>query len=487
MIKKALYIILASITIGWFFVSCEEDAFLPEEGDLLAFSHDTVMFDTIFTVLGSTTQSFRVINPQSRPITVSSIRLAGGNDSFYRLNIDGDPLNEREDVVIPAFDSIYIFVEVTIDPNGVDQPLVVQDSVLFETGNTLQDVDLVAWGQDFNLIKGEVLQTQTWADKKPYVVYDYAIVDSGQVLTINPGTRIFFHDTAGMYVLGAIRAEGTSEEPILFAGDRLEEMYEDLPDQWQGIILFPNKMENTFSNVEIKNANIGLQVGTLEYEGSATAKLHNVVIQHMSYAGIFALKSKIEATNTLVADCGFYGVALLVGGSYDFNHTTIANYYTWKRNGPALVISNILIDSNSKFIEVYENDLTRANFKNSIIWGTQNSELLIGNSENKICNYNFDYCMVKTGDSIDTENYPDNFTNLVDDYSHPDSIKHLFIDPYAYNFNLDTLSLAKDAGKIEYGRLVPYDLNNVSRLEDIAPDLGAFERIEEETENEDTD
>jgi hypothetical protein len=350
----------------------------------------------------------------------------------------------------------------------------------------LQDVDLVAWGQDFNLIKGEVLQTQTWADKKPYVVYDYAIVDSGQVLTINPGTRIFFHDTAGLYVLGAVKAEGTPEEPILFAGDRLEELYEDVPDQWQGIILFPNEMENNFTNVEIKNATIGLQVGTLEYEGSAKVQLNNVIIQHMSYAGIFALKSVIDATNTLVADCGYYSVALIVGGSYDFNHTTIANYWA-SHKGPALVISNILIDSNSKFIEVYENDLTRANFRNSIIWGSQNSELLIGNSENKICNYNFDYCMVKTGDSIDTENYPENFTNLVNEYIHPDSVKHLFIDPYAYNFNLDTLSLAKDAGNIEYGKLAPYDLNNVSRLEDIAPDLGAFERIEEETGNEDTD
>ncbi|MBN1926021.1 MAG: hypothetical protein JW798_09305 [Prolixibacteraceae bacterium] len=483
MIRKAFHIIFIAVALGWVLLSCEEDRYFSSGKAVLKFSQDTVMFDTIFTVLGSTTQSFRVINPYSQSLVVSSIKLAGGNESFYRLNIDGEPVNEIEDVVIPAFDSIYIFVEVTIDPNGVDQPLVVQDSVIFETNNTLQDVDLVAWGQDFNLIKGEILTTQTWADKKPYLVYDYAIVDSNQVLTIEPGTRIFFHDKAAMFVLGAIMAEGSVEDPILFAGDRLEDLYEDVPDQWYGILLFPNNLKNIFSNVEIKNATIGLQVGTLEYEGAASAKLHNVVIQHMSYAGLFAIKSVIDATNTLVTDCGYYTVALLVGGSYDFNHCTIANYWG-SQKGPALVVSNILVNTEGEFVEVYEDDLARANFKNSIIWGSQNSELLIGNSENKQCNYLFDYCMVKTGDSIDTENFPENFTNMVDDYNHPDSIKHLFTDPYAYDFNLDTLSLAKDAGNIEYGRLVPYDLNNVSRLEDIAPDLGAYEYIEEVSDDE---
>jgi hypothetical protein len=483
LIKKALYIILASITIAWIFVSCEEDRYFSSGNAVLEFSQDTVMFDTIFTVLGSTTQSFRVINPRSRPVTVSSIRLAGGSDSFYRLNIDGEPVNERADVVIPAFDSIYIFVEVTINPNGVDQPLVVQDSVLFETGNTLQDVDLVAWGQDFNLIKGEVLQTQTWADKKPYLVYDSAYVDSGQILTIAPGSRVYFHDRAYLKAFGAVEATGTVEEPILFAGDRLEEMYEDIPDQWQGIILYPNDIESTFTNVEIKNANSGLVVFTTDNENAAKVKLHNVIIQHMSWAGIFAVNSNLEASNTLVADCGYYCVAFSLGGNYEFNHCTIANYWTMKRNGPALIISHFLEYGNYTYV----NELKQANFKNSIIWGSANSELSIKKYEDLQMNYHFDYCMVKTGDSINTENYPENFTNLVDDYIHPDSVKHLFIDPYAYNFNLDTLSLAKDAGNIEYGKLAPYDLNNVSRLEDIAPDLGAFERIEEETGNEDTD
>ena len=43
---------------------------------------------------------------------------------------------------------------------------------------------------------------------------------------------------------------------------------------------------------------------------------------------------------------------------------------------------------------------------------------------------------------------------------------------------LDTLSPAKDIGSFAVGRLVPLDLLQNSRLNDLGPDLGAYERIE---------
>ena len=79
---------------------------------------------------------------------VSSIRLATGDQSMFRLNVDGLPGRSFSDVEIGADDSIFIFVEVTVDPNNQNTPLVVTDSILFETNGNLQDIDLVAWGQD---------------------------------------------------------------------------------------------------------------------------------------------------------------------------------------------------------------------------------------------------------------------------------------------------------------------------------------------------
>ena len=89
------------------------------------------------------------------------------------------------DVEIGAEDSLFIFVEVTIDPNNQNTPLIVTDSILFETNGNLQDIDLVAWGQDAHYYRNlpEVHSVflncnDVWNNDKPYVIYGYALVDS---------------------------------------------------------------------------------------------------------------------------------------------------------------------------------------------------------------------------------------------------------------------------------------------------------------------
>lgn len=439
------------------------------------------MFDTIFTTVGSTTQSFRVINRRNQSILISSIELAGGEHSAYRLNIDGELANELYDVEIPPNDSIYIFVELTVDPNGFNQPMIVQDSVVFVTNSNMQDIDLLAWGQDFIPIDKEVITTTTWTADKPYLIYNYAYVDSGEVLTIEPGTRIFFHKDAGLYSKGAINAVGTYTEPISFSGDRLEEFYDDVPDQWQGILIYPNETPSIFENVSIKNANIGLQVGTIENEGAAYVKLHNVAIENMSYAGIFAMKSQIEATNTLIANCGYYCVTLLIGGSYDFTHCTIANSWgeTTRETASVVITNQLVIDTDEGRI-LYTGDLYNANWKNSIIWGDLNSEIDFAYQENSLYNYSFENCLIKLADSIDTSN-PDLFSSIILNE------KPSFVNMANYDYQLDTLSPAQNAGAPKFGELVPLDLNGVSRLNDEAPDLGAYERVEMEEGDETED
>lgn len=471
--RTLIHIFIIFIVIAAFFSSCKDENYITTEDAKLSFSLDTLTFDTIFTTIGSTTQSFRVINTYNQPILISSIRLAGGDNSAYRLNIDGELTNELVDVELPAHDSIFIFVELTVDPNGSNQPMIVQDSILFMTNSNLQDIDLLAWGQDFVPIRQkEITENTTWTAEKPYLVYDYAYVDSNQVLTIEPGAKIYFHKGAGLYGKGAIKAIGTPDKPIIFTGDRLEEMYFDIPDQWKGILLFPSLQLNEFENVEISCANIGLQVGTIEDEGSAYVRLHNVKIEHMAFAGLFALKSQIAATNTLVEDCGYYCVTLLVGGSYEFTHCTVANYWNMNysnRQTASLLISNQLIIDDI----LYRGDLVNATWRNSIIWGNIASEIDFGQNEEALFNYQFDNCIIKIADSINTSD-PDIYTSVIK------NIDPKFIDISTYDFQLDTLSPAKDIGLKAYGDLVPLDLNNVSRASDAGPDLGVFERVENE-------
>lgn len=434
------------------------------------------MFDTVFTTLGSTTQHLKIYNDFDQKLLISSIKLAKGDLSNFRLNINGISSNEVQDMEIAPFDSIYIFVEVTVDPNGQNLPLVVRDSILFVTNMNRQDVDLLAWGQDFKHIKQKRLKTTTWTNEKPYLVYNYAFVDSNATLTIEPGTKIYFHKDAGMYVKGRVVANGTVDSPIIFQGDRLEDVYANIPDQWSQILLYSGSKNNEFSNVEIKNAEIGLQVGNIEDEGFASVKLTNTKIQNMAFAGIFAMKSEIVADNCLITNCGSYAVALLVGGSYDFTHSTIANYwggYSSKaRTTPSLLIQNFVVVKPDN--SVYVGDLSKATFGNCIITGNtlSGNELYLDKRNDALFNYKFDRCILQVADTFKTTNV-DRYVNILK------GLDPKFIDPYLkFNFELDTLSPAKDTGRLSIGRLVPNDLKGRDRLNDKGPDLGALERQE---------
>jgi len=471
--------LLAVVAIVVSLFSCENEGYLDSPDAQLKFSLDTITFDTIFTTIGSTTQRFTVHNPYNENILISRIRLAGGDFSSFRLNINGEVGNEVYETEVPARDSIFIFVEVTIDPNGENLPMVVQDSIEFTTNSNIQNIQLIAYGQDFKLIKGETIKTTTWTSEKPYLIYDYAYIDSTSVLTIEPGTKIYFHKGAGLYSRGTIIANGTFQDQIHFLPDRLEESYENIPDQWNGIVLFSGSHDNVFDFCVIKNANIGLQVGTIENEGFASVSLTNSQIENMAYAGLFALKSKIYAYNDLVANCGFYAVALLIGGEYEFYHTTVANYwgnYSSKaRSSASLVISNILIIPDASGGSVsYSGDLKKAFFANSIVFGNIIQEIELGNNNKNEFNYYFENCIVQVADTFNTSN-KDHFKNVWKGVKYDPR----FIDPYKeYNYQLDTLSPAKDIGKTEYGEKFPLDILKRDRTVDKGPDLGAYERIE---------
>lgn len=482
MFRYLLQILAVAVIIVSLF-SCEDDGYMTSPDAQLRFSVDSITFDTIFTTIGSTTQRFTVQNPYDESVLISRIRLAGGEYSNFRLNVNGFVGDELFEIEVPAKDSIYIFVEVTIDPNGQNTPMVVQDSIEFTTNTNSQNIQLEAYGQDFKLIKSETIQTTTWTAEKPYLVYDFAYVDSTATLTIEPGTKIYFHKDAGLYVRGNVIADGTYQEPIQFLADRLEPSYENIPDQWNGIVLFSGSHNNVFDFVSIKNANIGLQVGNIENDGFASLELTNSRIENMAYAGLFAMKSKIYAYNDVIANCGFYATALLVGGEYEFYHTTIANYWgnygTQIRTTPSLVISNVLVvDSDNGKIS-YNGDLEKATFGNSIVYGNINKELELGDNGENEFNFLFDHCILQIPDTTNTEN-KDHYIEVLKGPEYDPN----FVDPYdAFNYQLDTLSSAIDIGKNEYAKQFPLDLLNKSRIGDSGPDLGAYERIVKKDEN----
>ena len=145
-IMRYFFLFLFAITI---FNSCrKEEKITSDPSAKLEFSGDTVLFDTVFTTVGSTVASFLVYNPNDKKVVISSIQLAGGETSQFRLNIDGVPGASASNVEISGHDSLFIFVEVNIDPTNALSPFLVKDSILFSTNGNVQDIKLLAYGQD---------------------------------------------------------------------------------------------------------------------------------------------------------------------------------------------------------------------------------------------------------------------------------------------------------------------------------------------------
>jgi len=86
---------------------CKKNSQLTSGGEV-RFSTDTLAFDTVFTAAGSFTLSLKIINPQNERIVLSSVRLEQGNNSFFKLNVDGFAGNNIQDLEIAANDSAYV-------------------------------------------------------------------------------------------------------------------------------------------------------------------------------------------------------------------------------------------------------------------------------------------------------------------------------------------------------------------------------------------
>jgi hypothetical protein len=181
--------------------SCNKNVLLSKGN--LTFSTDTLVFDTVFTTVGSTTKSIKIYNPDQRSLQIEEIELMGAEQSVYRINLDGVAGHLHTDLLIEAQDSLFIFVEVTLQVNNATNPLIIEDSIRFRTNGKDQYVKLAAWGQDayfhYSNFQAQIFDFNEgiWPNDKPHVIYGAAIVDSAKNLTIPAGTKIHLHKNRG--------------------------------------------------------------------------------------------------------------------------------------------------------------------------------------------------------------------------------------------------------------------------------------------------
>jgi hypothetical protein len=482
-----LLIVVVSIFSIFSLPSCKKEEILKDGSVKLRFSEDTLLYDTVFVTIGSITKNLKVYNNYSQPISISSIRLAGGSSSNFRMNVNGLPGSNFSNIEIRSGDSLWIFVEVTVDQNNQNLPFIIKDSIIFETNGNVQDVDLVAWGQNahffvasqqnvnlppYVLIDTSLNATSVWNDSLPYVIYGgYAVVDSSNTLIINPGTQIHCSNGGGLWVYkgGTLKVQGTKAKPVVFQGLRREQSYQDEPGQWDRIWINDGGV-NEIDYAIIKNAFIGLQCETLFAPAMPVSlKVTNTIIKNMSGVGILARNFKIDGWNDLVGNCGQYATAFTIGGSYDFRQCTFANYWNANQRGtPAFYMNNYTTDANNMDVPVA---LTRANFFNCIITGNNDNEFEVDMKSGADSIYNFSNVLITAN-----AKHPTNGSGYTKIFRNEDA---KFKEVQKNDYSLDSLSFCIDKGDINLNNANPAlstDQQGNIRPQGAAPDLGALER-----------
>ena len=477
---KYISILVIALFLG--FASCNKPPKFSDDSSLkVAFSMDTVTFDTVFTTIGSSTRQLMIYNNNDENLKISSIRLEGGNQSQFSINVDGQSGYQFSDIEIYSKDSIFVFVRVTVNPNDQNTPFFVEDKLIFETNDNEQTVSLTAYGQNANYIianqeiKGfpkfkiiaDSLQEVHWTAERPYVIYGYALINSYGTLVIEPGTQIHFHSGGGLWAFseGQLRVEGTPENPVVFQGDRLEDFYADEPGQWDRIWLMEAREGHGHSikNAIIKNGFIGIQAQRFQKANRAFLDIHNTIIDNHSGIGIYTNLYNLKASNFVVSNCGNYAVALTGGGQYIFDQGTIANYWNKStRNTPSLFFNNV-------YQNPYDGNLYGYDFifemNNCIVYGNHEDEFDTEFSPGHDTTYVFKNSIIKTKRN-------DNDTNYIECLFNKDP---RFVNK-EFDYHLDSLSPAIGIGNPKYSTgLLQYDLDGVARGN--KPDAGAYQYV----------
>jgi len=429
-------------------VGCSDsESFTTDTHARLTFSVDTVKMDTVFSSVGSSTYSFWVFNHHSQNIRLKSVRLRSGNQTGFRVNVDGSYLDNALGSVagnleVRSGDSIRVFVELTAPENGQPEAMLVQDELLFslESG-TEQSVCLRGYAWDAIWLHDVVVGKDSVIDaRKPVVVYGGILIDSTATLTIR-GTTLYFHDKAGIDVYGRLTAER-----CLLRGDRLDHMFDYLPydrvsGQWRGVHFHSSSSGNVLVDTEIRNPEHGIVVDSAAFSSNVQRIfMERCVVHNCKGAGLKAFNATIgllncQFSNTL-DDC-----VSVYGGLVVLQHCTLAQFYPFSANrGAALRFTNYYND--------YSYPLFMLQCTGSIVTGYADDVVMGEMRDTTIAyNYYFEDDVLRTPEVSDSTR----FVNII--WEHPvdsgmgkEHFRLIDEENLQYDFHLDSASVAQGKG-----------------------------------------
>jgi hypothetical protein len=484
------------------FSSCRTDFDTVASSGNLKFSKDTVYLDTVFKNIGSGTYQLKVYNTSKDDISIPTIQLKNGLNSKYRMTVDGMSGNNGKifnKVTLLAKDSLYIFIETTADITDADPTdFLYTDQIQFDSGSNLQEVALVTLIQDavflypkqntdgtkekiqidgkptdgFYLNENDPVNGNEllFTNQKPYVIYGFAGVPESKTVTFEAGARVFFHANSGLYVAnkaslqinGAVSATDQLENEVIFEGDRLESLYDNIPGQWNSVILANGSKNHSINHLTLKNAIIGLNFKSPN--NNTTIQIRNTQIYNCAEYGILAQNAHINGENIVINYSGLASLSCVYGGNYLFTHCTFNN--NWQGNSQLAVnLSNTLAGATPE-----SNPLTQATFNNCIIYGSSTNEFNLNKNTNAAFVFQLNNCLLKFNSSTTNPDY-----QFKTDALHYNQII-LNENPKFYNvsqnkLNINTTSASFAKGNQAY--IIPLDIIGAARTS--PPDLGAYQ------------
>ena len=427
----------------------------------VSLSADAILFDTVFTSIGSTSRRLKIKNPNANAININTIKLVGGNSSAFSLNINGNANSEVTNLRLNGKDSMSVFIKVNINPSSANLPFIVQDSILIEYNGNKQRIPLIAYGQNAVFLNNVTLTGNvTWSSPLPYIVYKSVTVAENAILTLPPGAKILFHNNASLHVKGTLIANGTKADSIFFASDRLEQVYANQSGQWNGIHFYPESKNSKINYGIIKNGVVGLTVDSLSLNQQPKLLLANTIVKNMEVVGFLGYQTDLAAFNNLFYNCGQYLFYVAGGGQYNLKQNTFVGHTAdFFRKTPSLYFSDDVSSTLAGNLNL--------TMYNNIVWGRLADELVIDKkSSNTTVVSNLQYNLLKS-----TQQNFQNHGNIL-------NLDPQFVNATSGNFKLGNNSPAKSkginlSGDPYFTGFLSKDLNNKTRI--FPSSLGCYE------------
>jgi hypothetical protein len=482
--KKSVYFLLISVVIfifGFGFTACNDDIFSTNPNDKLAFSKDTLAFDTVFTTIGTATSKILIYNRHNEALKISNIQVAGGRNSYFKINVDGNlsENNSFNNVEIRANDSMYVFVQLKVDPTDSNSPVFIEDSLVFLTNGVKQNIKLQAYGQDMKVLKNAYFLNDTTLNSlKPYLIYGYLAIDTAKTLTLSAGCKLYFHNNANLIVYGNLIANGTADNPILMRGDRLDKIKYDTPfpynnvaGQWGGVYLLWSGGNHVLEHVIMNSGYVGIYLSNSNWNVLPNLKIADCKIHNFLMYNLVVQNGNVQVTNSEISNSSSYTV-YLNGGKHSFIQSTIVNYFN-----SGLSVQPVGRDKNPTvmIMNLNRNAPMQTVFKNCIVTGNSANEFSLATRYIDQYKGVFDHCYIKKTDSLTLSQ----FTNIrwvqPKDTLIFKSIYWNYEKGTYYNFMPDSISPVRGIADPTIAAQFPIDLNGNNRMADNKPDLGAYQ------------